>query len=719
MKKLRLLLVLIPIFVFSVSAKASHIIGGEIKYECVGDNQYLVTLILYRDCTSLTPFDNPAYMTVFTQSGELVTNFTLTSPVITDIPAESDNPCLDAPDDICVEQAIYTKTITLVDSEEGYLLVYQRCCRNAGIVNLNSPDDTGATSTQEIPPNADAECNNSPVFNALPPTVICLDDPIVFDHSATDIDGDSLVYDFFWPYQGASAAVPAPTIASDPPYDGVVWEVGFDEFYPITAAPAFSIDPVTGLLTGTATAEGRYVVGVVCKEYRDGVWLGDHIRDFQFNVVECTPSVVAQLSIEDVIFDDIDSSAVYLDCQDFLVNFDNFSTGGVSYFWDFGDGGTSTEVDPTHIYTDTGTYYVMLIVNPGFTCADTALGAVGVYNTLTADFDFTAGCSGTPVIFSDASVSSEAGLIDTWEWNFDDGATSTEENPEHEYADGGTYTVELTVQTDKGCESTYSIDVLVEPGPDVAFNVDDVCMNEEADFNNTTTITTGSISGYEWDFGDGTTSTEEDPSHLYDSPGTFEVTLIAYSSNGCSDTLMQEIYIGELPFANAGEDDSVLYLETFTLNGTGVGDFLWVPGNPIIIPANISSYSVANPTVELTQTTTFVLTVTSPDGCSENDTVTIYVEQYPIVEVPNAFSPNGDGFNDEIFVLNHDVGELLEYTIYNRYGQVVFTTSDINGGWNGMVNGKEGEIGTYVYLVRCYDLGGNYIQRQGNIVLVR
>jgi gliding motility-associated-like protein len=113
------------------------------------------------------------------------------------------------------------------------------------------------------------------------------------------------------------------------------------------------------------------------------------------------------------------------------------------------------------------------------------------------------------------------------------------------------------------------------------------------------------------------------------------------------------------------------------------------------------------------------LTVTSPDGCVEKDTVTIFVESYTILEVPNAFSPNGDGFNDDIYILTHDIAELLEYSIFNRYGELVFTTTNIATGWNGTVEGKEAEMGTYIYLVRAYDFGGNFVQRQGNIVLVR
>lgn len=719
MKLFRKLLIIIPLLIASVQSKASHIIGGEITYECLGGNNYKVTLILYRDCTSFTPFDNPANMTVFTQDGEYVTNFTLNAPVITDVPAESENPCLDAPDDICVEQAIYTKTITLLPSEIGYVLVYQRCCRNAGIVNIVLPDDTGATYTQEVPPSEAAECNNSPVFNDFPPTVVCIDDPIVFDHSATDVDGDSLAYYFYWPYEGASALDPAPVVASAPPYTGVNWIAGFDELYPITAAPAFAINEATGVLTGTATAEGRYVVGVVCKEYRDGVWLGDHIRDFQFNVVACSPTVDAEIQIGDAIFTDIDSTSFFLNCDDYTIYFENNSIGGDSYLWDFGDGTTSTEENPVHTYLDTGSYYVMLIVNPGFTCADTALGEVGLYNGLTANYSFITGCAGTSVSFNDLSESINAGEINDWDWVFGDGATSDLQNPEHVYAEGGIYTVSLHIVATSGCESDYVVDVEVAPGPTAAFDVDDVCQNFAAEFDNGSTITDGTISGYLWDFGDGQTSTEENPSHFYDEPGTFDVTLITYAANGCTDTITYDVLIGELPFADAGDDDSVLYLETFTLDGTGVGDFFWAPGNLILPPANISSFTEATPTVELTQTTSFVLTVTSPDGCTETDTVTIFVESYTIVEVPNAFSPNGDGFNDAIFVLTHDIAELLEYSIFNRYGEVVFTTTNMATGWNGTVEGKEAEMGTYIYLVRAYDLGGTLVQRQGNIVLVR
>jgi gliding motility-associated-like protein len=459
---------------------------------------------------------------------------------------------------------------------------------------------------------------------------------------------------------------------------------------------------------------------VACEEYRDGVLLGTHIRDFQFNVVACTPLVIAQMEVGDITFDDTTPDDEYLNCEDFTVVFDNTSSGADSYLWDFGDGTTSTVIDPTHTYTDTGTYYVMLIANPGFVCADTAIGIIELYNTLTADYTFVAGCSGVPVVFDDQSVSTEAGDIITWDWNFGDGSTSDDQDPSYEYADGGVYDVVLTVETDKGCVSSVTYEVLVESGPAVDFVADDVCLDEEANFNNLTTIATGTITGYEWDFGDGGSSTEEEPSYQYTTAGTYEVTLIAYSANGCTDTMTHTITIGELPYADAGPDETVEYLETYTLNGSGNGTFTWLASPPLNgVYDTISNIAIANPWVELEVTTTFYLTVVSPDGCVGIDTVTIFVEPKTIINVPNAFSPNGDGINDEILVITHDVSELLEYSIYNRWGEQIFTTTDLGKGWNGQVEGEDADIGTYVYIVRA--IGFDDVERlvRGNITLVR
>jgi len=691
--------------------KAAHIVGGEIKYECIGVNTYEVTMILYRDCAGGgAEFDNPACFAMFNEDGVQVggtINAFLGENELLDI--TSPDPCITIPPGLCIQKGVYVFTVVVPDADQDYIVAYQRCCRNSSIVNIETPESVGATYFVTIQSEDEFECNSSPYFNELPPTAICVGTAIAFDHSATDPDGDSLAYKFFTPFIGGYAPPgnPAPCPPEGPPFGTVTWIPGYDVEYQIDADPILTIDPVTGFLSGIPTAEGRYVVGIAVDEFRDGVLISTYYRDYQFNVQTCEPLVTAA------------TTEFILDCEDFTVTFDNMSVGADDFEWYFGDGSSSTEFEPEHTYSDTGTYYVTLIAYPGFVCADTFIATISIYNTLTADYDYVAGCSGTPVEFTDESVTTEAGDIISWEWDFGDGSTSDEADPSYEYADGGIFTVELTVTTDKGCVSTISYEVDVNAGPDVDFTVDDVCQNEPASFDNTTTITTGTITGYLWNFGDGETSTEEDPEHFYDAPGTFDVTLIAYSANGCSDTITYSVDIGELPFADAGENDTIYYLETYELNGSGVGSFFWVPGNLIIPPGSISSLTVANPTIELTETTTFFLTVTSPDGCSETDTVTIYVIQYTIVDIPNAFSPNGDGINDEIFVLNHEVGELLEYSIFNRWGELVFTTTDLGKGWDGKVNGQEADIGTYVYLIRAVGLDEEFFQRQGNITLVK
>jgi gliding motility-associated-like protein len=663
-------------------------------------------------------FDNPACIGIFDQDGDLIETINVYDPDITDIDIVSPDPCLEIPPDICVEQAVYIFEYTFSSSVESFSVIYQRCCRNAGIVNIESPDEVGSTYLADIVPIETYACNNSPYFNNYPPIAICVGNPIDFDHSATDPDGDSLAYKFYTPFIGGDASFMAAPCPPDGPddLDYVDWESGYDDDYFFDADPVLAIDPVTGFLTGTPTDEGRYVVGIAVEEWRDGILLSTHYRDFQFNVQICEPSVLADIEL-DPSFIEIGVDT-FLNCFDLSVSFENLSDGASEYYWDFGVEGiisdTSNLFEPTYTYPDTGVYTVMLIANPGTECGDTTFITVNLYYILAADFDFTAFCSGDAVEFYDASTSTFAGEIDTWDWDFGDSGFSSDQNPEHDYSIGGIYNVTLTVETDKGCIDEITLPVNLLSGPDADFTFDDVCQNIEAAFDNTTTFPSDvTINSYSWSFGDGETSGEENPAHYYDAPGSYNVTLIATSTNGCSDTITQTIEIGELPYANAGEDVILTYLENYTLNGSGVGTYYWTP---VIW---VSDPTVANPNVQLPYTTTFVLQVTSPDGCIGYDTVTIFIEDITVAEVPNAFTPNGDGLNDGIFVLNHSVALLLEYSIYNRWGEQIFTTTDLTVGWDGTTNGREAEMGTYVYVLRYIDLNDQTQVKAGNITLVR
>jgi hypothetical protein len=277
------LLYLTLLFFVPLLSSATHIVGGNIHYEYLGNDEYLIQLYVYRDCaSSSTDFDDPAAVGVFDSNGNLVENIEIpiSDAVISDVPVDTGNPCLDPPDGICVKEAIYTATVFLPPIPGGYTLAYQRCCRNTTLVNCESNDDLGSTFFAEIPGSGDFE-NSNPLFNEYPPVVICLNQPFTFDHSASDLDGDVLVYEFCSPlltnepgfYINPPGAPPYPELQFYPEYD-------FE--YPIDSDPAFSIDPSTGLLTGTPTALGQYVVGICVKEYRNNMLIATMNRDFQF-----------------------------------------------------------------------------------------------------------------------------------------------------------------------------------------------------------------------------------------------------------------------------------------------------------------------------------------------------------------------------------------------------------------------------------------------------
>ncbi|MFT7589553.1 MAG: gliding motility-associated-like protein, partial [Limisphaerales bacterium] len=596
--------------------------------------------------------------------------------------------------------------------------VYQRCCRNASIANIVDPGSTGSTYEAKIPSISIASCNSSPSFNNFPPIVLCANDPLNFDHSATDIDGDSLAYALCAPASGASPMCPrpagpftggpgCPSEPPAPPYDPVNYIASYTALYPLDAAPVMTIDAETGLLTGTPILPGQYVVGVCVQEYRDGVLLGNHIRDFQFNVAECEPLVVA--SIPDFI----------LDCKDQTITVANMSTGADFYYWDFGDPGsttdTSTAANPgPFTYSDTGSFIITLIANPGFVCADTAIANVSIFPTLLGgwDADIT-GCSGSPVFFTDTSSSTDAGTINDWNWVFGDGNTDTVPNPVYQYMNGGMFGVQLIVSTDKGCADTVFRFIDILPGPDAIFDFEDICQDQEALFNNLSTAPAGIVPIWDWELGDGTTSIDASPTHNYGAPGDYIIILTVSSDNGCVDEFIDTIKVGLVPLADGGPGGTVEFLDLYTLDGSGGGNYIWIPG------INLDDPNAENPVFTAWETTIFVLEVISDDGCSDFDSVEVIVLPKEVLNVPSAFSPNGDGSNDKFLILWNDIAVLEEFSIYNRWGEQVFTTTSLTDGWDGTWKGADQDLGNYIYMINAVGSEGQRFERRGSVLLVR
>lgn len=446
-----LLLMLLP-----TASHATHIVGGEMNYTCLGNNQYEITLTIFRDCFYGNPaawFDDPASIGVFDVNNillqdirlDLMNNDTL-EPVLSSI-------CFVAPPDVCVHTTTYRDTIELMPRIGGYQLAYQRCCRNQTIVNIIDPLDSGATYGVTISERALLECNSNPKFQQWPPLYICVDEPIIFDQSAMDIDGDSIVYKLCTPLLGATPNDPMPQPPYNPPYQPINW---VDPPYGVNnmlngfaGGEPLEIDSETGLLTGLPNTVGQFVVGICVEEYRDGELISTTRRDFQYNVGVCGMAVSAFFAPE-------------IQCESLTVEFDNDSQGADDFLWLFNDpnnpGATSTEFSPSYTFQDTGLYTIALIAEPGTICQDTAFKQVYLqYNSLFPDFwvDYLA-CTDSLYIQANDLTTDTISIPQDWLWElFPGGQTSTEQNPAFAITSSGDVTVRLTVTAENGCEKVF------------------------------------------------------------------------------------------------------------------------------------------------------------------------------------------------------------------------------------------------------------------------
>ena len=285
-------------FLFNFSSWASHIIGGEIYYDSLGNNQYKITIEIYRDCNSSTAFDNPLNYTIFQADGSIYLVRYISPYSQNVLPIVYDDPCVTVPNDICVERAIYIDTVTLPMSVQGYYISYQRCCWTGAIDNIVDPAGNGITLTTFIPGSSLVNVHNQGArFINYPPLVLCSQNTLNFDHAAFDPDGDSLSYELMAPLLGGSLTNVVPDPEDPAPYNPVSWNPSFSETVPFGAGSNITIDPATGYMTFTPNMIGSFVAGVAVKEWRNGVLINTKIRTFGYRVVGCQVEVPIEVDV--------------------------------------------------------------------------------------------------------------------------------------------------------------------------------------------------------------------------------------------------------------------------------------------------------------------------------------------------------------------------------------------------------------------------------------
>ncbi len=457
-------------------AWGTHIIGGEMRYEYVGPGaspntkEYRIKLLLLRDAGGAgAQFISQYVVGVFNNDNGLKVIGTgpnnnwiavqETSDLGLPVPILS-SPCIQFPPNLNYTYKRYSFLITLPDNNTGYTVAFQTFSRqNSNNVNPGQ----GANYSCVIPglsvlPNPLTD--NSPEYK-LPISVICENSPFTLDFSAVDPDpGDSIVYGFCYAFDGGAATLADFQNPAPPPYNSVIYTFPYNSGNPL--GPLATINPNTGIISGTAPISGKYVVCVCAQVFKNRVLVSVHRKDLIVAVSGCIP-LTAQ------------SDFTPITCDGFTVTFNNNSTGNpTDYFWDFGDpttgaANTSILATPTHTFSDTGVFYVKLKVSISGQCEDSITKPIRVYPGFLPGFlSSPALCVNTPIQFTDTTYS-RYGAVNSWRWDFGDLSTLADtshlQNPVYNYPAAGTYNVELQVTNDKGCFKIYNKSITITDNP--------------------------------------------------------------------------------------------------------------------------------------------------------------------------------------------------------------------------------------------------------------
>ncbi len=433
-------------------------------------------------------------------------------------------------------------------------------------------------------------------------------------------------------------------------------------------------------------------------------------------------------------------------CHPHAVSFTGQSQHAGQYSWDFGDGGGSTQEDPVHRFVNPGSsdtaYSVELIAGSVYNCRDTAVRSVEVYARPNARFNATPELQQWPGNRVSVSNLSNAGAW-KYQWDFGDGSSLTtlqaDEPDHHDYEKWGHYTIELSVHsTTSPCMDTTAKEVQVLPPETFArFTMDDAdgCEPHNVSFSGGASPfagQTGETYQYHWEFGDGSTAEGRYPTHVYDSAGTYYVSMEAIGAGG-SDMATDTVVVYKVPEVDFEVEPKVVMLPDQVMHCYNFTDYAenykWNFGdgatsekkNPQHAYEKRGTYDVV-----LTGSTRYNDHVCA-DSLRKVDVVSVQGKGF--IEFPDAFTPSPSGpsegywdpqdMSNDIF---HPVGEGIdEYKleIFNKWGERLFISEDFRIGWDGYYNGELMPQDVYIYKAEGRFSNGAAFEKMGNVTLLR
>ena len=497
-------------------------------------------------------------------------------------------------------------------------------------------------------------------------------------------------------------------------------------------------------------------------------------------------------------------------CENETLAFSNtseFNNPQVSYEWNFGDGNTSTQRSPDHLYAGFGVFLTSMTIATDEGCTDTYQEEVDVFPLPTAEFVPDSSCHTDMTMFRNTSSVPNPGEVQMARWDFGNGSTSTDFESRFRFPEPGMYEVELWVSTQHGCLDSVTQAVPVYPNPQGSFYVIPACETDSIQFINqyviADSITQDFIASYTWDFGDGSQDFGSfEPQHLYFEDGVYSARLTATSDKGCVRTSTRQVNVWPNPEAPTLEEDTVCfgaqafllaystdtssqirwyydlsdqehfreaftyptppvaysqtyYVEAISAKGCvstrvpieafvfeGVEAKILLSQSVVEIPQALVNLSVAG--LDDAQSYSWNLgdgnTASTPalvheyeypgkyeigvkiitkEGCEVVLREVVEVKQVMGIHLPTAFTPNGDGFNDEYYIGSSLIRQ-VQFEVFDRWGGRVFIADQPDFRWDGLrENGKEALPGVYVFRLKGIDYQGNDVEKVGTITLIR
>lgn len=315
---------------------------------------------------------------------------------------------------------------------------------------------------------------------------------------------------------------------------------------------------------------------------------------------------------------------------------------------------------------------------------------------------------------------SNAGYTSTYYWNFGDGTDTLMMDKtvfKHTFPDTGRYVVKLVVNRGLTCADSTTGIVSNYPGLKGDFEVNGYCKGELIQFDDQSSYTYGNITARRWDMGltgDSVISRAvgEHVNFTYEHGGVYSVTLVLYTDKSCTASVTKDITVYEI-FPFAGNDTILAKGQLLPLHATGGEFYAWSPTDGLSNPA------IGDPVVQWDNDITYTLRVSNAQGCVGYDTMSIKYYTGPEIYVPNAFSPNADGKNDLFRFIPVGITAYKYFRIFNRWGQLIYSSTDFRQGWDGTFNGMPAKLDTYIWILEGKDFNGQTILKKGTVTLLK